>query len=141
MRELRKETITIQDVTMLIIESLKAQGLVVQRYDAYSTDSVYLKLDYGVCNSIRISDHRGKQHLAYRYNVEQGCQQVQSVTDGKYPRYYYGFAHIDVLIKDILENRAQKLAQYGKTQYQRYMQDNKIKGMEQKGFWQHAIEV
>lgn len=50
-------------------ERFLAEGFTVHRYDAYSTSSVYLKLDCGMCNSIRISDHRGKKHLAYRYNI------------------------------------------------------------------------
>lgn len=38
--------------------SLINNGFVVQRYNAYSTDNIYLKLDYGVCNSIRVSDRQ-----------------------------------------------------------------------------------
>jgi hypothetical protein len=43
-----------------VIKELTAAGFVIQRYDAFSTNSIYLKLDYGLCNSIRISDHRQK---------------------------------------------------------------------------------
>lgn len=43
-----------------IIDFLLDNGFSVLRYDAYSTNSIYLKLDYGVCYSIRISDHPGK---------------------------------------------------------------------------------
>ena len=37
-----------------IANRLAREGFIVQRYDAKTTDSIYLKLDYGVCNSIRI---------------------------------------------------------------------------------------
>ena len=43
-----------------IANRLISEGFIVQRYNAYTTNSIYLKLDYGVCNSIRISDHPGK---------------------------------------------------------------------------------
>ena len=43
-----------------IAKRLISEGFTVQRYNAYTTNSIYLKLDYGVCNSIRISDHPGK---------------------------------------------------------------------------------
>lgn len=41
----------------------------IHRYDAYSTNSVYLKFDYGLGNSLRISDHHGKERLNYRFNI------------------------------------------------------------------------
>lgn len=46
-----------------LCKRLIAEGFAVQRYDAYKTDSIYLKLDFGVCNSIWISDHLGKRYL------------------------------------------------------------------------------
>ena len=46
-------------------ELLLEKGFIVQRYDSVTTNSIYLKLDYGMCNSIRISDHKGKKHLSY----------------------------------------------------------------------------
>ena len=70
-----------------IVSILKDKGFVIQRYDAYSTDSVYLKLDYGVCNSIRISDHEGKKHLCYRYNMIIGGE--NNIVEEKYIRYYF----------------------------------------------------
>ncbi|WP_181879268.1 hypothetical protein [Levilactobacillus brevis] len=50
----------------------QSQGIKVMRYDAYSTNSVYLKLDYGLLYTLRISDHPGKRYLAYRFNVIRG---------------------------------------------------------------------
>ena len=52
-----------------VIEELLKHGFVIHRYDAHSTCSIYLKLDYGACNSIRISDHDGYEHLSYKYNI------------------------------------------------------------------------
>ena len=60
------QAVTIADS---LIHTLSQAGFTIQRYDASTTDSIYLKLDYGVGNSIRISNHTGKKHLNYRYNI------------------------------------------------------------------------
>ena len=60
---------TLQEIADSICRRLKKKGFSILHYDAMSTDSIYLKLDYGVCNSIRIGGHRGKSKLKYRYNI------------------------------------------------------------------------
>lgn len=59
---------TIRDLAAYVCDRLAGKVLI-HRYDAYSTNSVYLKFDYGVANSLRIADHAGKKHLAYRFNI------------------------------------------------------------------------
>lgn len=59
----------LDEIANKIQSKLLDKGFIIHRYNAYSTKSIYLKLDYGVGNSIRISDHIGKGHLQYRYNV------------------------------------------------------------------------
>lgn len=51
-----------------------AGKMIIHRYDAFSTNSVYLKFDYGVANSLRISDHAGYGYLSYRYNITLGLK-------------------------------------------------------------------
>lgn len=101
---------SIRDIADYVIARLKSEGFTIQRYNSYSTNSVYLKLDYGVVNSIRISDHKGKKHLQYRYNLS---QQHKGVSRAKSPqgldRFYYGFAQVDAMLTDIIEARQSKL--------------------------------
>lgn len=133
---------TIPQITDLVIKRLKKEGFVVQRYDAFSTNSVYLKLDYGVCNSIRISDHKGKKHLQYRYNLlstHKGVKRYSSF--GELPRYYYGFDALGVMVSDIVKARELRLNRYGEEQYKEYMETNKLNGKEQFGFWAKCVEV
>ena len=59
----------LKDLADEICTRLLKEGFIIYRYDAYSSNSVYLKLDFGVSHSIRISDHEGKRHLHYRYNI------------------------------------------------------------------------
>lgn len=53
---------TTDDVAAAVIKRLIGK-VVIHRLDAYSTNSIYLKFDYGIVNSLRISDHEGKKHL------------------------------------------------------------------------------
>jgi hypothetical protein len=62
----------LQKVANYLIENLTKNGFIIHRYNAFITNSIYLKLDYGACNSIRISDHNGYEHLSYKYNVISG---------------------------------------------------------------------
>ena len=71
-----------------ITGQLIREGFVVQRYDACTSDSIYLKLDYGVCNSIRIIGHQGKKHLKYRYNIGPFVEEYSMEKD-KFDRFYY----------------------------------------------------
>lgn len=119
-----------------IVSILKDHGFIIQRYDSYSTDSVYLKLDYGVCNSIRISDHEGKKHLCYRYNMIIGCE--DNIIEEKYIRYYFNEKNISGLINQILFDKTVKLQKYGRTGYHNFMVKNKMANQNSDGFWKQA---
>lgn len=123
-----------------IIEELKKEGIHILRYDAATTDSIYLKFDYGVLHSLRISNHPGKHHLKYRYNL-QTTPPESTWTMDNYPRYWYDFNHIDDLIARIKSDHKAKLAKYGDIRYKEFMQDNKDRKSREKGFWKEAREV
>lgn len=120
-----------------LVSSLLKNGFVIQRYDSYSTNSIYLKLDYGVCNSIRISDHSGKKHLKYRYNIGPHIKKFSKVKD-RYDRYYYRADGYKNLIKKILCDRQVKIDRYGKEKYKSYMRKNARDRSNNAGFWRNA---
>lgn len=124
------------DIADIVIKELKAKGFTIHRYDAYSTNSIYLKLDYGVCNSIRISDHKGKAYLKYRYNVILNGN-TQLLND-KYPRYYYNQNSIKGMINRIISDRSQKIERYGQVAYNNFMRQNNQQSTDKKGFWTQA---
>lgn len=128
---------SLNDIAESLISALLDRGFVIQRYDAYSTNSIYLKLDYGVSNSIRISDHRGKEKLNYRYNI--GVDQyVYRKEEGRFVRYYFPVSQIEKLVALIEDERIQKIRKYGTKAYFRYMEKNKEEGRSLPGFWQKA---
>lgn len=127
----------IKSLAEVIQESLLEDGFVVQRYDAYSTDSIYLKLDYGVCNSIRISNHEGKKYLRYRYNIGSHIPKYRMAHD-RYERYYYPACQVTVLIRKIEEDRKQKIKRYGPQKYKHMMEKNLKEHKNAPGFWKQA---
>lgn len=125
-----------------VIAIMKKYGVVVQRYDSFSTNSIYLKFDYGVCNSLRISDHRGKKHLAYRYNLmDEVHKAYTSRTSKGWEMHFYPLSQAQNLAFKVLKDREQKITNYGLGLYKQYMHDNKINNQESKGFWQQAVII
>lgn len=132
----------VNEVAAVVVSKLKAAGFKIQRYDSYTTNSVYLKLDYGVAHSIRISDHDGKKHLQYRYNVLTDRVMIhRGFKHGALPRFYYGPLHLERLVEDILQARRGKMSVYGESKYRRWMEESKVDNRERKGFWAQCIEV
>ena len=127
----------LQETADYLIRVLKEQGFTIHRYDAYSSNSIYLKLDYGVCNSIRISDHTGKAYLKYRYNFILGGIPYKKVMD-KYPRYYFNETTVQDLVDKIKQDKEDKLNTYGMRNYTMFVNKNKSDIGNQKGFWKQA---
>lgn len=115
---------------MIVTELLDA-GFVIQRYDAYSTDSIYLKLDYGVCSSIRISNHSGKKHLKYRYNIGPHIKK-KYIKKELHGQYYFPRNQASQLITQIISDKAEKVRKYGEKEYRRYMAENRNKNLDRK---------
>lgn len=120
-----------------LVKRLKAHGFVVQQYDAISTESIYLKLDYGLANSMRISGHNGKKHLKYTYNVIKGYRGKRFIKDDGIWRQYYSFTEIDALIDSILKNRDWVRERYH-PDYAASMERAKIANEGKPGFWSNA---
>lgn len=121
-----------------IAKRLIAEGFTVQRYNAYTTNSIYLKLDYGVCNSIRISDHPGKKYLKYRYNIGSFVKEYRKEKD-RFDRFYYREDKSKNMIKKIIADRETKKSRYGEDEYRRLMQKSKSKNAGTLGFWSKAV--
>lgn len=107
------------------------------RYDAYSTNSIYLKLDYGVSRVIRISDHEGKKHFANRYNIGTNINEYYYERD-HFDRFYYPVDQCDILIKKIIRDRQNCIFTNGIDTYKKYMMYERRQNKQKSGFWQQA---
>lgn len=99
-------------ITTYIINRLKEADFMILKQDSVTSKSIYLILDFGVCNSIRISDHKAMKK--YKYNVIQGLKGIQyyNKTNGTH-RYFYGFEDVDVMIKKLILIRKAKISRLG----------------------------
>lgn len=132
---------SLNDIADAVIKQLNGK-IIIHRYDAYSTNSIYLKFDYGVANSLRISDHNGKYHLRYRYNILESMRGESS----KKERYRHGLqmifyspAMVNACCRDILAAKAEKEKKYSSYEAVVNAARGKVKG--QKGFWSGAKMV
>lgn len=137
-REVREQ---LDQVASHIIEALRPY-FIIHRYDAYSTASIYLKFDYGVANSLRISDHPGKSHLSYRFNIGLQIKEPYVQNHRGYPREYFPVSQVDKLIQKIIEHKASRLRRYGQVGYRLYENRARQEHInDTSGFWSHCYLV
>lgn len=117
----RKQEIEVSDI---LIKKLKQKGFLISKYYARTTKSIYLKLDYGVCGGIRISDHNGKKKYKYKFNLIKQYKGPKEKKDEGYTRLYYDYGNTEELIEDVQKERKAKINKYGLHNYQEYMKEN-----------------
>lgn len=110
-----------KDIAIILTKRLIKLGFVVHRYDAYSTDSIYLKLDFGVCCGIRISNHIGKKKYHYRFNVIKDYKGDKSTHFENLVSYFFNYTELPQLIKKVIEEKETKIKRYGLDNYKKYM--------------------
>lgn len=113
-----------------IKKQLTEKGVAVQVHRSKSTQSIYLRFDYGVLNQCRVSDHQGKgyafkyeigKHINHRHNADKMWN--GRVTN----RQFYHPNQVDLLIDDVLYKRSNLRAKYGKENYEKFLEDGKKK--------------
>ena len=123
-----------------LVQRLKSEGFIVQRYDAYSTSSVYLKLDFGLAYTVRISDHSGKSHLRYTYNLIKGYKGKNLIKQDGVWRQYYNFDQLEEMIARIISGREWVKQRYH-PDYKADMERAQIENQGKRGFWESAVIV
>ena len=107
-----------------VSNKLIERGFLVHKYYARTTKSVYLKLDYGACCGIRISDHRGKKKYKYKFNLIKQYEGSKTVLDKGFIRLFYNYNNTEELITDIQNEKKIKINKYGLENYKKYMKLN-----------------
>ena len=123
-----------------LAEKLKKQNIVVQRYRRKKDNSIVLKLDYGVLNSVQIrEDVRENDDLHYKYNVIYKLLDKKITREkndyGVVVRYFYPFTRKNELLMQVLEDRMKKVLKYGEKNYIFFMKENKSK-LEKQTYWE-----
>lgn len=114
-----------KQMAKILIKELSELGLTIHRYNAITTSSIYLKLDYGICCGIRISNHSGKKKYHYRFNIVKGYNGDKVTYSKNLISYFYTFEQISQLIKDVQHERNKKIQRYGLNNYKKYMEIEK----------------
>jgi hypothetical protein len=130
----------ILDAADFVTEYMKQAGLDVMRYDSMSTLSVYLKFDYGVAHSMRISDHRGKANLTYKYNIRTDVTEYERrVTPEGIEHNFFPINQLQEACRMILIAKYRKIAKYGEESYFRFMYNTQAyAAITQNRFWKSA---
>jgi hypothetical protein len=115
------------DIVNTLIPKLLDMDLIVHRYDAYSTNSIYLKLDYGIACGIRIADHPGKKKYSYRFNIIKDFKGDKVILKDGLICNFYDFTELEKVLKDVQEEKKKKLYRYGINNYNSYVEREKNK--------------
>ena len=121
----RKSEHDMEEVFKEIVKELKKHDFIISTYHSYTTSSIYIKLDYGVANGIRIADHKGKKKYKYRYNVMNDLEADYREKDCGFERFYYRPKHIKKMINQIIKDKENKIERYGIKNYLKYMEIEK----------------
>ena len=114
-----------KQMAKILIKELSELGFTIHRYNAITTSSIYLKLDYGICCGIRISNHKGKKKYHYRFNIVKGYNGDKVTYSKNLISFFYTFEQISQLIKDVQHERNKKIQRYGLNNYKKYMEIEK----------------
>lgn len=120
------------DIMNYLLEKLDEKRFILYYLPAYTTSSRYIKLDFGICKSIRIADHKGIEKYKYTFNLMIGLDKSYE-EDG---RYYYCLKDTDKMISDIVKYRDNLLNEYGFKYYDMMVEYKKQMLRKRKGFWE-----
>lgn len=93
-----------EQVAKILIQKLIEMGFIIHRYNSITTNSIYLKLDYGVCCGIRIADHKGKKKYHYKFNVVKDYYGDKIIYFKNLISYFYTFEELLQLPNTIQKN-------------------------------------
>ena len=132
----------LKDIEKRIIDCLSNLNIAIHVYHSFSTDSTYIKLDYGVSNTIRLSDHKGYDYLSYKYNIRMDISKdyVEKDKNG-YIRYYIAPQNIDTFIQHTIRERETRIRRIGLPKYKEWMKRNYDTNNETPGFWSKCKEI
>ncbi len=106
-----------------------------------TTNSIYLKFDYGAAGSMRIATHPGKKHLAYTYNIRLDGKTSYARHELGSTRHYYAATDIDTAVEDVLHSRRRRIARSGARVYASKIRELRYKASHSFGFWPNAQQV
>lgn len=104
---------------------------------------LYLKVDFGLAGSIRISDHVGKGYLNYTFNVGTDIKEYREEQGKNGVRYFIPESRLELLLPLVNKIYKSKITKYGKHWYNNKKEECEKKNIRElgKGFWSGAYRV
>ena len=107
-----------EEATDILINHLtdKCPDIIIHYYHSYTSNSIYIKLDYGAANSIRISDH-DKSDNGYNYKYELRTDKTLSWHrfENDIYKIMYPATQIEQLANKIIKEREKKINEKGQS--------------------------
>lgn len=135
----------IEKAASFIIDKCREEGIIVHRYDVQSSGSIYLKFDWGLAHSLRISDHKGIVKYRYKFNLIKGIPDVLRISyRNNNHSIYFPFREIHQCLDEILSHRKEVIAKHNSVaEYLKEMMKtkDKIERLPYEKlypFWRHA---
>ncbi len=95
---------------------LNEKGFIIKMQVSKKSNSVYLILDNGACEIVRISDHKNPKTKC-KYNLIKNYHgKRQEIYNGQLKKYY-NYKNIGKLISDIEIDRSDKIIKHGYNKY------------------------
>lgn len=122
-----------EQIMFELLSKLSEYNFKLHYYKA-TTDSCYIKLDYGTCGSIRISDHIGIEKYKYTFNLMTDINKSYEEDNRK----YYCLKDMDKMVKEIVNYREQQKKNFDYEKKTDYWKECCYR--KRKGFWQICKE-
>ena len=135
----------IAKIEELMVEKLLQNNFKIMIYCARRTGSIYIKVDFGILDTIRISDHDVPKHRRpSEYNIVPDIYSYPQVRvqDGK--KFVYATDDdigVTTITTMLLSKRRKIRKMYGKTKYLQHIYDRKESMLKHDGFWRYAVEI
>ena len=125
-----------KEVADKIVELCAERGIMVHRYDASSTCSIYLKFDNGVLGSLRISDHPSKSKFKHKYEMAPTIKRRMVSYNGEGVMYIkYNVNDYEKFIEDLEYERKRLLDKWLWFRYEFYVEKYGKSKRQHNGQW------
>ena len=133
-----------KNIALSIQSELKNRGYAVHRFDDYLNRTIILKVDYGLLDTIRISEKADSLNFPYKYNVRMDLKRERVVSEDSKVRYYFPYENHSKLFDTIDFYYSECKSKYGEKWYSdklKELENTCLYGFGKSYFWRKAYRV
>lgn len=109
-----------------IISELKQKGVEAYIWHVAGSGSTYIRFEDNRIGSVRLADHKGREHLKYKFNVRTDAATCkgQWVKSGNLWRFFIAPGGVDTLIQ-MLVDRSKQVQSWEKSKFTYFIPSHK----------------